>query len=112
MAKSIAALFGLIFTVIGLLGFVLPSPLFGLFEVDVTHNVIHILTGLIGLLAAKGGKGPARTYLLVFGIVYAIVAVLGFTMNGDILGFFHANMEDNILHTVTALVFLIGSAKK
>lgn len=89
---------GAIFLVVGALGFILPSPLLGLFEVDATHNVVHLLSGALAIGAAAGGIGMARMYLLAFGLVYAIVTVVGMAMGGDILGLFHVNMMDNYLH--------------
>ena len=50
------------------------------------HNIIHILSGLVGLFAASKGEGYARQYLIVFGVIYAVVAILGFVMDGNIPG--------------------------
>ncbi|MEI9966231.1 MAG: DUF4383 domain-containing protein [Candidatus Moraniibacteriota bacterium] len=42
----------------------------------------------------------------MFGIVYGLVAVLGFILPSPILGLIEVNMADNLLHVVLALVFL------
>jgi hypothetical protein len=79
--------------------------LLGIFMVDGIHSAIHILTGLAAL-AAAWGMYSTRLYFQVFGVVYAVVAVLGFTMGGSILGLFMTNMADHVLHLALAVVFL------
>ncbi len=97
---------GVVFVAIGLLGFV-NDPVLGLFEVDTLHNVIHLVAGLLALGAVGMGEAMMRLYARVFGMVYGLVAVLGFLMPGDmILGLFEANMADAYLHVVLAAVLL------
>lgn len=94
---------GWFFIIIGIAGFFTGGTLI-IFEVDPVHNVIHLATGVLALLADK--KGVADIFMKVFGAVYALVAVLGFAVNGDILGLIHTNMADNVLHAVVALACL------
>jgi len=53
------------------------------------------------------GTGPSRTFFRIFGIVYALVAVLGF-YSGDqpILGIIANNMANVWLHVVLAVAML------
>jgi hypothetical protein len=52
------------------------------------------------------GSGKyASLYFKVFGVVYALVAVIGLTMSGLVLGMM-MNMADNILHVVIAAAAL------
>jgi hypothetical protein len=64
------------------------------------HNVVHILTGVLGLLAFAAGAYAARTYAMAIGVVYLVVAAWGFMVgDGDsILSIIPVNTEDNILH--------------
>src|SRR6185503_214601 len=64
------------------------DSVFGILDVNGWHNVVHILTGVLGLLAYSAGAHSARTYAMVFGVVYVVVAVWGFALGtGDsILG--------------------------
>ncbi len=114
MTKQLTVLLGVVLTLIGAAGFFVEGSLF-VFQVDVNHNIVHLASGVIGLLAAAGGNEDyARTYLLVFGIVYALVTIVGFAMGGDILGLFTVNTADNYLHLVIAVAALgVGfTAKK
>jgi hypothetical protein len=46
----------------------------------------------------------ARTYCLLFGVVYLVVCIWGFALGGDgsILSIIPINTEDNILHLLLA----------
>jgi len=111
LIRPVTQLLGVIFTVIGIAGFVMGGDMVLWFEVNMVHNIVHLATGIIALWAAISGK--ERLFLLIFGLVYALVAVVGFTMGGDILGLFHANDADNYLHATIAVVcILVGSSKK
>ena len=115
MVKSFALLFGIVFLVVGILGF-LPAAthdvngmpmLLGIFHVNTVHNIVHLASGAVFLLCGMAGPGPARTFFKIFGLVYALVAVLGF-MNpaGPLLGMISNNPADNYLHTALAAVML------
>jgi hypothetical protein len=71
----------------------------GILDVNGWHNVVHILSGVLGL-AVAGSYVGARTYALAFGGVYLLVAALGFIAgSGDeIFNLIPVNTEDNILH--------------
>ena len=114
MLKKLTMVVGAVFLLLGVLGFV-PGvtttddsgmqTLFGLFMVDWVHNSVHILTGVLALLAASSDM-YAKWFLWVFGAVYALVALLGFMDGSTILGLFPVNMADNWLHVVFAVVLL------
>jgi Domain of unknown function (DUF4383) len=118
MVKTAAILFGIVFLAVGICGFFpsITTPmgdgseggmLLGIFHVNLVHNVIHLASGAIFLLCGMAGAGASRTFFRIFGIVYAIVAVLGF-MSGDkaILGMVANNMADVWLHVGLAVVML------
>lgn len=108
LVKPLTWVLGIVLLVVGVLGFVLPSPLLGLFEVDTIHNIVHILSGVVGLWAASTGYQYSRLFLMIFGLVYALVAVLGF-MSGSVLGLFVVNAFDNYLHAAIGAVCLISA---
>lgn len=105
MVKIGAAIFGVIFLLLGILGFVpgasiqlegLPH-LFGWFAHDAIHNTVHIITGVIGLLAASSDR-YAKWYLQLFGIIYLLIALAGFLQGDTVVGLFTVNMAGNVLH--------------
>ncbi|MBV9159764.1 MAG: DUF4383 domain-containing protein [Candidatus Kaiserbacteria bacterium] len=50
---------------------------FGLFKIDPIDDVVHLLTALIGFLAAWHGARSSRIFLVVFGALYALDALTG-----------------------------------
>ena len=110
-SKTFAYVFGIVFLLIGVLGFV-PSltpngMLLGIFQVNALHNVVHVLSGVVALIAAMAGLYYSKLYFKVFGVVYALVTVLGFlTGDGLIGGLLPVNMADNLLHVVIAAAAL------
>jgi hypothetical protein len=106
LVKPVTGLLGLVLTILGIAGFFTSGMLFG-FQVDTIHNIVHLVSGLVGLYAFNASQSSSRTYLIVFGLIYALVTVIGFAMGGDILGLFMVNGADNYLHLVIAAVALI-----
>lgn len=111
MVKSVTWILGIVLLLVGVAGFFMNPVL--VFEVGTIHNVVHILSGIVGLAAASSGESSSRLYLIVFGIVYGLVTILGFVNAGNILGLFTANQADNYLHAAIALVCLgVGFGSK
>lgn len=105
MAKTLVTILGVVFLAVGVLGFV-NDPVLGLFEVNGFHNLVHLLSGVLALGAVAMGEAAVRTFSKIFGLVYGLVAVLGFFMESPLLGLIEVNMADNFLHIVLAVVFL------
>ena len=116
MAKKVAMVFGVIFLILGVLGFI-PNPIVGddgaVFHTDMMHNLVHIVLGIVLIWAGKKGGSTTVLTLKVVGVIYLVVAVLGFLMGeGSILGLMEVNGADNWLHLVVAILFLwAGFAK-
>ncbi len=74
----------------------------GVLDVNGWHNVVHIATGALGLVAAGAA---ARAYALGLGVAYVLVFVLGSIAGdgGEILGLIPINTPDNILHLLLGL---------
>ena len=114
--QNLAWVFGVVFLVVGIAGFVpgltTDGVLLGIFQVDTLHNIIHLLSGAAAVLAALSGA-YARLYFQVFGVVYALVTVVGFWQGSTVLGLIDINMADNALHLVLAAASLwIGFGMK
>jgi hypothetical protein len=108
MIRLVAILLGIGFIFIGVAGF-LPSfktddLLFGHFKVDMILNVIHVVSGVIAIMASTSHK-LSKLYFKLFGLIYALLTILGFVMHGD-LSFMmtQVNMADNFLHAIIAIV--------
>ena len=112
MVRTMANVFGVVFLLVGILGFVpgvtTDGHLLGIFHVNTAHNVVHILSGLAALIAANVSERAALNYFRIFGVVYALVAILGFVAGGNapVLGIIANNPADNWLHAAIAAVAL------
>jgi uncharacterized protein DUF4383 len=117
MVKTLGMLFGIVFLAVGILGFVpgiapagsdgMPM-LLGIFMVNTAHSIVHIASGAVFLFASMAGAGPARVWFKIFGLVYAIVAILGFmTPNGMLLGLISNNPAVTWLHVGLAVAMLL-----
>jgi hypothetical protein len=101
--RRFAALVGILFLMLGLLGFIFKH-LFGIFHLDTTQNVIHLIFGLLGLLAAFD-EDFAYRFSQVLGIVYMVLAVFG-VLAKDVFGLMHAGVAENVLHFVVGAIAL------
>ena len=112
LVTPVTRILGVVLVVVGLLGFFMSSPLLGFFEVDTLHNIIHLASGVVALVVA-GNHSMARMYLIIFGLVYAAVAVIGFVQGNTVLGLFVVNMADHYLHAaIAALCLVVGFGSK
>ncbi len=107
--QKLAKVFGWIFILLGVLGFVpgvtsADGMLLGIFQVSPLHNVLYLISGVLALWLGRSGAG-AKSYFKIFGIVYALVTVLGF-LSGEVLGLISVNLADNVFHLVIAVVAL------
>jgi hypothetical protein len=110
MVRRVAMVFGVVFLLVGIVGLVSPGGMsmattgmmLGMFPINVLHNVVHILFGVWGLLAARSFAG-AKVYCTVGGIVYIVLAICGFFIP-DTFGFIPIGGTDIWLHAVLGLV--------
>jgi len=120
--RQFALVFGVIFLLVGIAGFIpgltqMPHTqhpqlqvdayyglLFGLFPVNILHNIVHLLFGVWGL-AAYAGLGGARLYARGVAIIYALVTIAGFVPGLDTgFGLVPLFGNDIWLHALIALV--------
>jgi hypothetical protein len=85
-------IFGIVFLIIGVGGFIpaMVSPHthpdvtvtsglgleLGLFPINLLHNIVHVLFGIWGLMAARSIDG-AKLYARSVAIIYALLTVMG-----------------------------------
>ncbi len=122
-ARMYAGIVGATLLVAGIIGFFYSSAfssgddaereaVLGILDVNAWHNIVHLASGIVGLLAYRAGEAASRQYALIFGVVYLLVAIYGF-IAGDgevLLGVIPVNTEDNILHLAIAIVGLAAYA--
>ena len=110
LLRIIAILFGIGFIFVGSAGFfpefMQNGLLLGLFQVDTMHNIFHIVSGVLAIMAATSYRST-KLYFQIFGVIYALMTIVGFFWKGD-MGFMvmPLNMADNILHLIIALIAL------
>ncbi|MER7459166.1 DUF4383 domain-containing protein [Micromonospora sp. NPDC126480] len=103
-----------LFLIVGLLGFVpgvtsdfadlrsaghqSGARLFGAFTVSVLHNLLHLLFGVVGLVAARRATA-ARAYLIGGGAIYLVLWLFGLAVAHDsAANFLPTNGGDDWLH--------------
>jgi hypothetical protein len=108
MLRGFTLFFAIVFILMGIAGFIPPlmrnQLLFNLFAVGSVQNIFYILTGLIGL-SASTLTGYTKLYFKIFGIIYALIAIFGFSLNGN-LGFLQVNLADSFFYLVVAVISL------
>lgn len=109
--KKYAKIFGIGFIIGGILGFIPgithDSKLIGIFHVNTAHNLFHLFTGVIGYWCSRESQKAAQLFLQIFGVVYGVIAVLGFGYgNAPIFGLIANNTADTWLHLAVAILSL------
>ena len=121
IAQRFAQIFGAVYLLVGIIGFIPPlllgslpagvvgpfaGLLLGLFAVNWFHSLAHFLIGTAGL-ATYRNHAAAKSYALALGIAYAGLFVLGLIFGLNFLGgLFPLNGADHVLHILTALIAL------
>jgi len=114
--RLLAVVFGAVYVLVGLLGFTVTAGvgffdtsgglLLGLFEVNVLHNVAHLLIGAALLIAGLSSVPAARSVNTTIGAVYLLLGIVGLFLVGSELNILAINAADNVLHFGSAAVLL------
>lgn len=107
--KPLTLLFGVVFIAIGILGFVPAATpngqLFGIYQVDSMHNIVHLVSGIIALFALYNLR-YARLYLQIFGIIYLLLGIIG--LLGLMPISMNMNFADHLLHIGIGVVGVVA----
>jgi hypothetical protein len=107
--KTIALTLGIIFILVGIAGFIgglgIVGPN-GIFETNTAHDLVHFVFGLILAGVALWAPAQSGLWLKILGVVYLLIALLGFVTASPLLGFIEANDADAWLHVVLGVVLL------
>ncbi len=119
-ARLYAKVVGLTIVLIGIGGVLLgEKSLFGVLNIDIAEDIIHLVTG--GLMAAVGFRGSdnaVRSVVGGLGVVYLLVGVLGFVVP-DLFGLLpheYKTVLDNLIHLSLGVLgitvgFFLGSRR-
>ena len=123
--QTVALVVGIVFLLVGVAGFIpglttrygdmsfagtgSMAMLLGVFQVSILHNVVHLLFGIVGISASRSARG-AKLFLVVGGIVYAVLWIYGLAVPmTSQANFVPLNSADNWLHLVLAVgMILLG----
>jgi hypothetical protein len=112
MAKTVCKILGVVFLLVGVVGFAAPNLLGA--HLDPAHNVVHIVSGAIALYFGFAGTlSGAKTFCLVFGVVYLALGILGLALGtGEdsmwMVGPLHFGKSDHGIHVLLGVIFLAG----
>lgn len=107
---------GALFLIVGILGFIpgittnydsmqfaghdSGAKLFGIFQVSILHNIVHLAFGVLGLTLGRS-PGTAKGFLVGGGIVYLLFWIYGLIVNkSHEANFVPFNRADDWLHFV------------
>ena len=122
---------GAVFALVGVLGFIpgitanydtmtfaghhSEAMLLGIFNVSILHNLVHLLFGVAGFLAARKASG-AKAYLIGGGAVYLVLWLYGLVIDKtSAANFVPLNGADDWLHLVLGLGMIglgVGLARR
>lgn len=121
MVKKFALIFGIVYVLIGIMGFIpgLVTPpeatldmpadtgygqLLGLFAVNLWHNLVHLAIGVWGIVAAKS-FGSAVFYARANTVIFGALVILGlFPVTNILFGLAPIYGHDIWLHLLNTLV--------
>jgi Domain of unknown function (DUF4383) len=112
MIRTLGFIFGFAFLLGGALGLTpgvtKDGMYFGIFMVNAPHNILHIVSGTMFLVASISGEKTARLWFQMFGVAYGAIAAAGFLVGeGMILGLISNNLYDAWGHAGLALAMLL-----
>jgi hypothetical protein len=114
--RLVAVIFGAVYLLVGLLGFTATMGvgffdtegglLLGLFEVNIFHNIAHLLIGAALLIAGLRNVRAAKTVNTVVGAAYLLLGLVGLFIVDSAANILAINAADNVLHFASAILLL------
>ena len=112
MAKTVCKILGVVFLLVGVVGFVSPTLLNA--HLSPAHNAVHIVSGVVALYFGFAGTlSGAKIFSLVFGVVYLALGILGMALGTGndrmwMVGPLHFGQADHGIHILLGIIFLAG----
>jgi len=119
--RYFALIIGIVYLLVGVIGFIpgthpLPTDypdlavdagygaLLGIFPINVLHNIVHLLVGILGIAAYRSYDG-ARTFSRGLAIFYGLLTIMGFIpVLNTTFGLIPIFGNDIWLHALTAII--------
>jgi Domain of unknown function (DUF4383) len=105
LSRIYAIAFGVVYTLVGLIGLLVAPTLatvtLVIFPVNLLHNLVHILVGVLGIGAFLGNR--TVEYARVMAVLFAVLTVAGF-LPQPFLGLVPLGGLDILLHAATAVL--------
>jgi hypothetical protein len=111
MVKTVALIFGIVYTLVGILGFFpqfggtigqAPSVLLGIAPVNLLHNIVHLIIGFAGL-GASTDWARSKMFCQWAGVLLIVLGVVGFVAPTG-FGFVPLAGGDIWIHLVSGLI--------
>ncbi|HEY7993108.1 MAG: DUF4383 domain-containing protein [Candidatus Eremiobacterales bacterium] len=115
MAKTIGMVFGWIYLIVGIAGFVpalggsfsmTDGLLLGVAHVNVLHNIVHLVVGIAGVTMSRTDEG-AGTFCKTFGVILLLIGVIGF-ITPDLFGILPIGGGDVWIHLITGAILAVA----
>lgn len=121
MIRKFALIFGIVYGLVGLLGFIpalstapeqtpglvsemAHGRLLGMFPVNIWHNLFHLAVGIWGISASRGFDASVN-FARTTAVLFAILAILGLIpATNTLFGIMPLHSHDIWLHALTAAV--------
>lgn len=112
MITRLAVIWGILFLLGGILGFVpgitQDQMFLGFFMVNTPHNILHIASGVLFLIASILGPQAAQGWFYLFGVFYTAVGLIGFEVgNGLMFNLISNTLVDSGGHVFLGLTLLL-----
>lgn len=113
-AQTVALVFGVIYLLVGVLGFLVTGfdnfasntdDKLIIFELNPLHNIVHLAIGA-ALVSSAGKHASAKSMNLIIGAAYALTFILGVAGVLKFLSIDSGVVPDDILHLASAAVLL------
>ena len=112
MAKTVCKILGVVFLLVGVIGFVSPRLLGA--HLTTAHNMVHLVSGVLALYFGFAGTlSAAKIFSLTFGVVYLALGILGMALGIGAermwtLGPLDLGQSDHGIHILLGVIFLAG----
>ena len=105
LSRAYATVFGVVYTLVGVVGLLVAPTLATatliVFPVNVLHNAVHLLVGILGIAAVVSNR--TVEYARAMAVLFAVLTLAGF-LPQPLLGLVPIGGLDIVLHAATAVL--------